>query len=76
LTIDGVGDPTALPDLLDQIDGDVTRFIADGAYDGDSTSELLVKLFGVDLEITIPPPKTAILSADAAANPTLRDQRI
>lgn len=76
MTIDGVGDPTALPDLLDQIDGDVTRFIADGAYDGDPTSELLVKLFGVDLEITIPPPKTAILSADAAADPTLRDQRI
>ncbi len=35
LTTDGVGDPTALPGLLDQIDGGVTRFIADGAYDGD-----------------------------------------
>ena len=76
LTTDGVGDPTALPQLLDQIDGDVSRFIADGAYDGTPTSDLLVKLFGVDVEIIIPPPKTAVLSAKAAVNPTLRDQRI
>ena len=76
LTIDGVGDPTALPELLDQIDREVTRFIGDGAYDGDPTSDLLVKLFGVDVEIIIPPPKTAVLSAKAAVNPTLRDQRI
>ena len=65
-----------MPELLDQIDGDVTRFIADGAYDGDLTNGLLVKLFGIDVEITIPPPKTAVLSADAAVNPTPRDQRI
>lgn len=32
LTTDGVGDPTALPELLDQIDGNVSRFMADGAY--------------------------------------------
>ena len=76
LTPDGVGDPTALPQLLDQIDGDVSRFIADGAYDGAPTSDLLMKLFGVDVEIIIPPPKTAVLSAEAAVNPTLRDQRI
>ena len=75
LTTDDVGDPSALPALLDQIDGDVTRFIADGAYDGDPTSDLLVNLFGIDVEITIPPPKTAVLSADAAY-PTLRDERI
>ena len=76
LTSDGVADPTALPEFLDQIDGDVSHFIADEAYDGDPTSELLVKLFGVDVEITIPPPKAAVLSAEAASNPTLRHQRI
>ena len=69
LTSDGVADPTALPEFLDQIDGDVSHFIADEAYDGDPTSELLVKLFGVDVEITIPPPKAAVLSAEAASNP-------
>lgn len=76
LTKDDVSDPTALPDLLDQIDGDVTRFIADGAYDGDPTSDLLMDRFGVGVEIIIPPPKTAALSPDANGNPTLRDQRI
>ncbi len=76
LTKDDVGDPTALPDLLDQIDADVTRFIADGAYDGDPTSALLTDRFGVGVEIIIPPPKTAVLSPDADGNPTLRDQRI
>ena len=76
LTTDDVGDPTALPELLDQIDGNVSRFMADGAYDGAPTSDLLVKLFGVDVEIIIPPAKTAVLSAEAAVNPTLRDQRI
>jgi len=54
LTTADVGDPTAVPELLDQIDGEVTRFIGDGAYDGNPTSDLLVKLFGVDVEITIP----------------------
>jgi hypothetical protein len=43
LTTDDVGDPTALPDLLEQIDADVAQFIADGAYDGDPTSDLLIE---------------------------------
>jgi hypothetical protein len=76
LTTDDVGDPTALPELLGQIDGEVTRFIGDGAYDGKPTRDLLGKLFGADVEIIIPPPKTAVLSAEAAINPTLRDQSI
>ena len=47
LTTEDVGDPTALPELLDQIDGEVSRFIGDGAYDGNPTSDLLVKLLGL-----------------------------
>ena len=72
LTKDDVGDPTALPNLLDQIDADVTRFIADGAYDGDPTSDLLTDRFGVGVEIIIPPPQNAVLSPDADGSPTLR----
>tara|TARA_B110000908_G_scaffold172515_1_gene240454 strand:+ start:6665 stop:7189 length:525 start_codon:yes stop_codon:yes gene_type:complete len=34
LTADHIGDPTALPGLLDQIDGPVDLFLADGTYDG------------------------------------------
>ena len=76
LTTESVGDPTALHQLLGQIDGDVTQFIADGAYDGDPTSQLLTGHFGSDVEIIIPPPKTAVLSADADDSPTVRDQHI
>lgn len=71
-----MGETTALSGLLDQIDGDVTRFFADGAYDGEPSSDMLLARFGGDTQIVIPPPKNAILSADAEDSPTLRDQRI
>lgn len=76
LTTDGIGDPTALPGLLDQIDGAADLFLADGAYDGDPTCDLLVERFGAGIEIAIPPPKNAILRPDAARNPTIRDRQI
>jgi len=76
LTTDDVGDTTALTGLLDQIDEDVSQFLADGAYDGEPTSDLLHDRFGTKIEIIIPPPKNAVPSPDAADNPTLRDQRI
>ncbi len=70
LTTDAVGDPTALPELLDQISGLVTKFIADGAYDGAQSRELLETRFGINLEVIIPPPKAAILSPQAGRNPS------
>ena len=76
LTTDDVGDPTALPGLLDQVDGPVALFLADGAYDGEPTSDLLAARFGSMTEVTIPPPKTAILSANAGQEPTARDCHI
>ncbi|AXI49203.1 IS5/IS1182 family transposase (plasmid) [Sulfitobacter sp. SK012] len=76
LTTDDVGDPTALPDLLDQVDGPVDLFFADGAYDGEPTSDLLAARFGSMIEVTIPPPKNAILSLNAAKDPTARDGHI
>ncbi len=36
LTPDDVGDVSVLPELLDQIDGDVASMTADGAYDGEA----------------------------------------
>ena len=58
LTLDHVGDSTALPGLLDQFDGPVSRFLADGAYDGTPTRNLLTARFGDAVEVIIPPPKT------------------
>ena len=72
LTKCDVGDPTAVPGLLDQVDGPVYLFLADGAYDGEPTSELLATRFGSMIEVTIPPPKNAILSPNAAKYPTER----
>ena len=76
LTTDDIGDPTALPGLLDQIDGPVEKFLADGAYDGEPTVMALTDRFGPLIEVTIPPPKNAVLSPDASRNPSIRDRHI
>ncbi|MUZ76021.1 IS5 family transposase [Agrobacterium vitis] len=76
LTPDEIGDPTALPDLLDQIETPVDRFIADGAYDGLQTRDLLAARFGDHADVIIPPPKNAVASPDATAHPTVRDRHI
>jgi hypothetical protein len=76
LTADDIGDPTALAGLLDQIDGPVEMFIADGAYDGEPTCAVLTERFGLSIKVTIPPPKNAILSPDVAQNPSIRDRHI
>jgi hypothetical protein len=76
LTTDDIGDPTALQGLLDQVDGPVDLFLADGAYDGGPTCDLLAERFGSMIEVTIPPPKNATLSPSATQNPTVRDCHI
>jgi len=76
LTPDDVGDTTALPELIDQINVPVCRFLADGAYDGTPTDDMLRARFGETVEIIIPPPKNAALSSQSAHDPTFRDRRI
>jgi hypothetical protein len=50
--------------------------LADGAYDGEPTIDLLTKRFGSAIKVTIPPPKNAVLSPDAAQNPSTQDCNI
>lgn len=76
LATDDIGDPTALPGLLDQIDGPVALFLADGAYDGGPTCDILAERLGPMNEVTIPPPKNAVLSPNAVQYPTARDHHI
>lgn len=76
LTADDVGDPTALPGLLDQIGGPVEKFIADGAYDGTPTRDLLATRFGEIVEVIILPPKTAVASPQSVLVPPVRDRHI
>ena len=61
---------------MDQIDAPVDLFLADGAFDGSSTRDLLAERFGTTLEIAIPPPKNASFSPNAAQDPTVRDRHI
>ena len=61
LTTDDVGDITAVPDLLDQIDGSVASVTADGAYDTDVVYDE-VSRHHPDAEVIIPPRSTAIVS--------------
>lgn len=65
-----------LPALLDQVDGPVDLFLADGAFGVEPTSEMLAARFGSPIKVTIPPPKSAILRPNAANDPTARDRHI
>ena len=76
LTHDDVGDSTALPGLLDQLDAPVTGFLADGAYDGAATRDLLRERYGETLDVVIPPPKNAVIRPQSARDPTVRDRHI
>lgn len=76
LTLDEVGDPLALPSLLDQIGGPVDQFLADGAYDSGPTRDLLRARFGAGADIIIPPPRNAVPSPHAGTGPTDRDRHI
>ncbi|MFA3919482.1 transposase [Ruegeria sp. 2012CJ15-1] len=68
LTTEHVGDDTALPDLLTDVDEDVSRFLADGAYDGLGVVDCLENKFGTGIEITVPPPKNAVRGKNAQRN--------
>jgi hypothetical protein len=43
---------------------------------GEPISDLLTARFGSLIEVTIPPPKNALLSLNAAKDPTVRDRHI
>lgn len=68
LTTEHVGDETALPALLTDIDDDVSRFLADGAYDGQGVADCLIEKFGHEVEIIIPPPNNAVHGKNAQRN--------
>ncbi len=72
LTTNDVGDPTALPEMPDRIDGPVELFSGDGAYDGEPTSDALTERFGSTIEVTIPPPGNVVIPAHAAPGPFRR----
>src|ERR1017187_9990348 len=61
LTTPEVGDPTAVPDLLAQIDTPFKTFMGDGAYDGEPVSQAVLSK-QPDAKVIVPPHKTAVSS--------------
>jgi hypothetical protein len=61
LTPDDVGDVSVLPELLDQIDGDVASMTADGAYDGEAAYNAVADRHPA-AAVVIPPRATAVPS--------------
>ena len=61
LTPDDVGDVSALPDLLDQIESPIGSVIADGAYDGETVYDEVLQRHPA-ARVIIPPRSTAVLS--------------
>jgi len=75
LTGNDVGDPSQVAPLLDQIEATIASVTADGAYDGMPTYNVVAS-HGKDINVIIPPHVTAVLSVEAARNPSQRDQHI
>jgi hypothetical protein len=72
LTTPEVGDPTAVADLLDQIDNPFETFICDGAYGTEAVCDAVVAK-QCDAKIVVPPHKRGVLSSTAD---TQRDEHI
>jgi len=67
-----VGDTSAVPDLLAQIDTPFDTFMGDGAYDGEPVSQAVLDP-QPDVKVVVPPHKTGVCSP---AGNTQRDQHI
>jgi hypothetical protein len=72
LTDQDADDPSQVAPLLDQIDGQITRVTADGAYDGAPTYETIAA-HGDGIEVVVPPHSTAAPRGELDA-PTQRDR--
>jgi hypothetical protein len=60
---------------LDQVDGEITRFIGDGIYD-QAPVYMAVTDHSPDVQIIVPPRKDAVLSPEAETDPSQRDQHL
>ncbi len=75
LTAKEVDDGAEVGTLLDQVDGEVAAFIADGGYDQDNVSAAVAER-PPEAAIIVPPRTTAVPSETAEAAPTQRDRHL
>ncbi|WP_354362838.1 IS5 family transposase [Undibacterium sp. GrIS 1.8] len=64
LTDQHMDDPSQVGPLLDQVDEEINQVMVDGAYDGAPTYQLIAQ-YGGDIEVVIPPRKTAVPSMES-----------
>jgi hypothetical protein len=72
LTTEEVGDITAVPDLLDQIDDSVASVTGDGAYDADVVYDEISRRHP-EADVIVPPRSTAVISVSGT---TRRDAHL
>src|SRR6202035_69137 len=72
LTTDEVGDVTAVPDLLDQIDDSVASVTGDGAYDAAVVHDEIMRRHP-EADVIIPPRSTAVMTESGT---TRRDEHL
>ena len=72
LTTNDVDDASQVGALLDQVDGPVTSFTADGAYDQDGVYGEVVARHS-EASVIVPPRSSAVPSDTSQTAPTMRD---
>jgi len=75
LTTSDVDDASQVGALLDQVDGPVASFTADGAYDQDGVYGQVVARHP-DASVIVPPRSSAVPSDTAQTAPTRRDRHL
>jgi transposase len=77
LTENGADDIGEVPGLLEQIDGEVTSFIADGAYDGEPVYQAVAhQQHDPPPDVVIPPRASAVPSTGRTDRQSQRDRHI
>ena len=75
LTTKDVDDASEVGPLLEQVEGPLASFTADGAYDQDSVYEAVAER-DPEAAVIVPPRSTAVLSETAETEPTQRDRHL
>lgn len=67
LTDQRTDDPSQVGPLLAQVEEEIKKVTADGAYDGAPTYQTIAQ-YGDDIEVIIPPRKTAVYGTEPSPN--------
>jgi hypothetical protein len=77
LTENDADDIGEVPGLLEQVDGEIASFIADGAYDGEPVYQAVARQqHDPPADVVIPPRASAVLSTDSTDRQSQRDRHI